>query len=336
MTASAAPPVTAKPPAAPDAPILHEILKIDFTNLFLSERNEAFFKMPEGIRQVTPTLMPEIEGINTIIKQRHLNQTSFRLRIDRQFYRAEMLRPLNGVKWWSIRPMPKVIPPIDKLGIPPMVVERLLSLAPQHGLILTCGGTGHGKTTTAASLLQAWLSRYGDVAVTIEDPPEMPLNGPYKNGGGFCFQEHYPEDRFPDAVVAALRKNPRFIYIGEIRTKEAAVAAVRAALSGHLVLSTLHGGSVINSLLRFQELLASETGSDESAALQLADAFVCFLHQRLQRNPRKLHCEWLFANPDQQDAVRAKLREKKIAHLTSDIDQQRRQMASRIAGTDAA
>ena len=124
---------------------------------------------------------------------------------------------------------------LGSLGMEPRQLEDLRwALRRPRGLVLVTGPTGSGKTTTLYAALNE-LNREGVNVTTIEDPIEYNLAGinqaQVKSDIGFTFAE---------ALRAFLRQDPDVIMVGEIRDKETAQIAVRAALTGHLVLSTLH------------------------------------------------------------------------------------------------
>ena len=138
---------------------------------------------------------------------------------------------------------------LDVLGIRP---ESLLALrevlAMPYGLILVTGPTGSGKTTTLYAALNE-LNQSDTNIITIEDPIEYHLNG--------INQTMVRADlglSFPAILRTVLRQDPNVIMIGEIRDKETAEIAVRAALTGHLVLSTLHTNSAAGSIFRLVDM----------------------------------------------------------------------------------
>lgn len=337
MTATVAPSTTKPAPAA--RPVPQRLAGYDFTNLFISAPGKppkddvppppvlALFKTSVGVISPPPHLQSELEELSAKIADSFAGQQSFRVEHDGVGYRGEVIRPIKGRHWWSLRPFPKQIPLIHDLGFSEGVVQRMLGLGGLNGLVLFIGGTGDGKTTSASSLLSALLSTHGGIAVTVEDPAEMPLHGKHGDKGqGICFQEHWAETEFPKGIVSALRKNPDYIYIGEIRTPEAAAAAVNAALSGHLVISTVHGGNVVNGLSRLHKLYSVDN-DPAYAAMQLAESVLCLVSQRLQRRPRKIQsAQWLFVTPDKPDAIRAKIREQQIGQLVNEIEQQAREI----------
>ena len=187
--------------------------------------------------------------------------------------------------------------------------------------------TNAGKTTTISSLLKEFLTKEGGFAYTIEDPTEMPLDGVYQteNGDlGLCKQTTPPNGLWEEGIKSALRSKPRYIYLGEIRSPEAAVELLRAATSGHLVLSTIHAnnvGDAINAVAKY----ASSSGISEEMAYELmANGLLACIHQNLIGSPRKLQIEALFANPEINSGcqVRAMLRTGKL-NLATIMESQR-------------
>jgi type II secretory ATPase GspE/PulE/Tfp pilus assembly ATPase PilB-like protein len=138
---------------------------------------------------------------------------------------------------------------IGELGIAPESHVRLSRmLARSSGLVLVTGPTGSGKTTTLYAAL-AERSTPGVKVVTVEDPVEYRLDGvvqlPVNPKAGFGF---------PGALRAILRHDPDVILVGEMRDAETAEIAVQAALTGHLVLSTLHTTDATGALARLVEM----------------------------------------------------------------------------------
>ena len=134
---------------------------------------------------------------------------------------------------------------IDRLGFEERSLERLkeCSLEP-HGMILACGPTGSGKTTTLYSILKYVDSPEKNI-VTVEDPVEYQIKGlnqvNIKPSMGLTF---------PVSLRSILRQDPDVIMIGEIRDAETLDIAVKSALTGHLVLSSLHTTTAAGSVTR--------------------------------------------------------------------------------------
>ncbi len=209
---------------------------------------------------------------------------------------------------------PKVLQALGRIGKPPE----------GHGLILVSGPTTAGKTTTACSLIQEYLLSYGDVAVTVEDPPELPLNGSHGRAG-HCFQTQAPGGDFAEGMKLTMRRAPRYILLGEVRGGGEANAAIRAANNGHVVLTTIHAGNcieAINSMLKFAE-------QAQNAALSrtmLADGLSAVLNQRLvqtKRGRREIKLEFLFlGRGDRDKGPRSLIRAGKTEQLTTAISNQ--------------
>jgi type IV pilus assembly protein PilB len=138
---------------------------------------------------------------------------------------------------------------IDKLGMPPRTFERVIRLIgnPQ-GMVLVSGPTGSGKSTTLYSMLQQLRSETENI-VTIEDPVEYQLSG--------ITQIQVNEVQgltFPSALRSILRQDPDIIMLGEIRDRETAEIALRAAVTGHLVLSTIHTNDTVSTVTRLMDI----------------------------------------------------------------------------------
>jgi type IV pilus assembly protein PilB len=134
---------------------------------------------------------------------------------------------------------------IDKLGFTDKSIECIKENALKpHGMILTCGPTGSGKTTTLYSILNFADSPEKNI-ITVEDPIEFDLKG--------INQVNAKPDiglTFASALRSMLRQDPDMIMVGEIRDFETLDIAVKAALTGHIVLSTLHTNTAIGAITR--------------------------------------------------------------------------------------
>ncbi|PMQ18117.1 GspE/PulE family protein [Janthinobacterium sp. AD80] len=137
------------------------------------------------------------------------------------------------------------------LGFPPADAQRWQQLtARTHGIVLVTGPTGSGKTTTLYSTLKALAGSTVNVC-TVEDPIEMVE--PAFNQMQVQFQAGL-ELSFADGVRALMRQDPDIIMVGEIRDLATAEMAIQAALTGHLVLSTLHTNDAPSAVMRLLEL----------------------------------------------------------------------------------
>lgn len=159
---------------------------------------------------------------------------------------------------------------MDELGLPDDQLTTMKDmLAKPHGLVLVTGPTGSGKTTTLYSAIELIKSVQRNI-VTVEDPVEyqLPLiNQVHANSATTL--------SFAKVLRAILRQDPDVIMIGEIRDGETADVAIQAALTGHLVLSTLHTNDSASAVTRLQDMGV--------APFKIAAAFVGAIAQRLVR-----------------------------------------------------
>jgi len=137
------------------------------------------------------------------------------------------------------------IPSMEELGLPP-VVRRLAE--EQRGLVLVTGPTGSGKTTTLAAMIDHINEHQARHIVTVEDPIEV-LH-PDKRSIVNQREIGTDTDDFHNALKRVLRQDPDVILIGEMRDPETVWAALSAAETGHLVLSTLHTMGAVETITR--------------------------------------------------------------------------------------
>jgi len=138
---------------------------------------------------------------------------------------------------------------LDHVGMPPAILKRFRhQLAQPHGLVLVTGPTGSGKTTTLYGALNELNSEEKKI-ITVEDPVEYRL--PRINQVQ-VYQKIGLD--FAKVLRAGLRQDPDIIMVGEMRDKETSDIALRAAMTGHLVLSTLHTNDAISTALRLIEM----------------------------------------------------------------------------------
>ena len=153
------------------------------------------------------------------------NACRFRVNIYRQ----------NGSYAMVLRRLESQVPTLDSLGLPPVFREIVTE---KNGLVFVTGGSGNGKTTTLAALLNE-INRTSKVhVVSLEDPIEF-LHPQLKSTFS---QRELGRDffNFPDGLRAALRQAPKVILVGEIRDRETMEIALTAGETGHLVFTTLH------------------------------------------------------------------------------------------------
>ncbi len=165
----------------------------------------------------------------------------------------------------SIRLLPAQVPTIETLHLPPMLA-RLMER--RQGLVLLTGPTGSGKTSTMAALVDLINQRRRDHIITIEDPIEYQ----HVNRSSIVEQIEVGRDTpsFDHAVRAVLRQNPDVILIGEMRDAETMAAALTAAETGHLVLSSLHTNDAAQTMSRILDSFPASNQAQIRQQLSLA------------------------------------------------------------------
>lgn len=171
------------------------------------------------------------------------------------------------------RPIPEKVPTLADLNAP-AVLSKLIEK--ENGLILVTGATGSGKSTTLAAMIRA-VSEQKRHVITLEDPIEFV----HHSQTSLIQQRELGRDvhHFDDALHAALRQDPDIILLGELRSPKTIQLALTAAETGHLVLSTLHTRSAIQSVDRLIDVFAQEEKAFVRA--QLAQSLVAVIAQQL-------------------------------------------------------
>lgn len=158
---------------------------------------------------------------------------------------------------------------IESLGMSTQLFEIVSNaINKPNGIVLTTGPTGSGKTTTLYAFISKLYSPTTKI-ITIEDPVEYHLNG--------IVQTQVEEEKgytFLSGLRAAMRQDPDIIMVGEIRDEDTAKVAINAALTGHLVFSTLHTNNAAGSIPRLLELGANQGTLASALSLCLAQRLV--------------------------------------------------------------
>ncbi len=289
-----------------------------FSDIYFTPENIAYVHDGEtryGLKELYADDLPEFRKA---LDEGYNGRSSYSLSFGNTMYRVERVATLTGIHY-SARRMPRKTPDVARLGLPENLTNHLISLNRESGLLLWGGPTGAGKTTSISCLLRKYLEREGGFAYTIEDPPELPLDGiyPSKRGGlGLCKQTDPINNDWGESLKSVLRCRPRYILVGEIRTPECASQILRAATSGHLVLSTIHANSVedaLNSVIKY----ATAGGlNEELAADLLGRGILGVVHQKLQGIKTMFpELRFVFANPDptSADQLRVAIRDRQLS-----------------------
>lgn len=238
-------------------------------------------------------------------------------------FRQSYQRLANGQEWVILRRISSRVPTLEELSFAPHICDHLRRLGQRDGLILISGPTGHGKTTTSFALLADYLKRFGGVGITVEDPVEYMLDGPVGDYG-YCYQVQVDRDEdWATPLKRALRWTPRYLLVGEVRSPRAAEQILRAATTGHLVITTIHAGSVEESFMGLMHLAEQSIG--HAANYMLAQGLTAAWHQTLSSSGPFLRYVFTEEN-NNGDPVRSLIRENKVGMVNSYIDRQAARM----------
>jgi twitching motility protein PilT len=315
---------------------------IDFSDLLLLPDGRARLKDGAGspLREVPADCCADVAGLPNLLIQEALKKKQSTLRFEYLGvrYRVAGIDDLDGRHSWFMRRLPKTVPPLTGPGLPPYLTNWLISAEQHQGLVLFAGPQASGKTTMAGAFIADRLKRYGGHAVTFENPAELPLCGPWGDKG-YCFQTDIEsEDELPKCIEKAQRyASPDIIFIGEIRTKHAAMESLRVALgsSRQIVVATIHGLNVVTALDRLLTWAREVDG--ENACNNLSNALLAVIYLRLSEmgpdgkrtvtSPEHL----LLPYKDHCLPVRAKLRDGILNTLVDDM----RALKNRVAAEGA-
>jgi twitching motility protein PilT len=232
--------------------------------------------------------------------------------------RVHVFRTSEGMAA-AVRLLPASAPSLASLHLP-MPLEDLIALS--HGLVLVCGATGSGKSTTLAALAQEALRRRSIVLSTLEDPIEHGLTA---SETSIARRRQVGRDTtdFASGLRDALREDPDVLLVGEMRDPDTIGLALTAAETGHLVLSSLHSGSAASAIERMVD--AYPPGRQAQIRVQLADSLRAVVVQRLlpraRGSGRIVALEVLRVT----HAVASMVREGKTAQIATAIQSGRRE-----------
>ncbi|MFH2000656.1 MAG: PilT/PilU family type 4a pilus ATPase [Planctomycetota bacterium] len=226
--------------------------------------------------------------------------------------RINIMRTQRGIGL-AIRLLSSFQPTIERLNLHPSLAELVKN---QRGLVLICGPTGCGKSSTMAALIHEINTTARRHIVTIESPIEYPI--PPRQS--FIRQREVGRDTpsFERALIDALRQDPDVIMVGEMRDRETMQLTLNAAETGQLVLSTLHSSSAGEAVQRMVSAFPAEIQG--SVCAQLADCLIGVVAQRLRFRDafgiRVPVCEVMAAS----HSVRALIRQGQFFKLPSAIE----------------
>ena len=216
----------------------------------------------------------------------------------------------------AFRTIPEECIPLAKLNLPD-AVERIVNLP--RGLVLITGDTGSGKSTTMASIIDSMNTRFNKHIITLEDPVEYVL----RSNKCAIEQREIGDDcpSFASGLKHALRQDPDVILVGEMRDLETTSAAITAAETGHLVLSTLHTISASQTVERIIDIYP--TGEQNQVRAMLSNTLQAVISQTLFKRvdvPGMIPgVEMMFCTP----AIRNCIRENRVFEIPNIIETSR-------------
>jgi len=211
----------------------------------------------------------------------------------------------------TFRRLPFDIPNINNLGLPDTVLKLTDT---RKGLILITGGTGSGKSTTLAAMVQKISTELNGHIITIEDPIEYL----YSHSKALINQREIGIDSpsFAHALRSSLRQDPDLVVIGELRDPESMSTALTIAETGHLVLGTLHTNNAAGTITRLVDVFPPE--KQEIIRMNLSMSLTGIISQQLIpniENGRSLAIEILINTP----SIKALIRENNIHQIDNYI-----------------
>lgn len=262
-----------------------KIIKIDMPKL-----------TEEDLEEIVNTIVPKnvktraISAFDMDFAYEIKDVSRFRVNLSRQLGKTSLV----------IRNIPYTIKNLEELNLP-VSIEQFACL--NNGLVLVTGPTGSGKSTTLASLIDYVNAKYPKHIITIEDPIEFIFTG--KKSIISQRQLEIDTASFPDGVKYALRQDPDVILIGEIRDRETAISALKAAETGHLVFSTLHTNDAVQTINRIINMF--DPTDRQYIRIQIAATLRGTIAQKLVNNKigggRRPACEILVSTPTIKDFI---------------------------------
>ncbi|SFV05799.1 ATPase, T2SS/T4P/T4SS family [Pseudoduganella namucuonensis] len=325
-------------PTLVDVTTANNVRELEFSDLYLGHPalqdrvadvpGAAFNPLPAG-----PLLRDDLARLTvacTEQRSRAPDPDEFKVAYDGACYRVATM-PARAGDVFVVRRMATAVSSLAELGVPQAYIRRMM-MPGLSGLFIVSGAIKSGKTMTAGAMLKDRLGLHGGVAVTGENPIELPLEG--LHGHGVCFQTLLPREpgALPEAMRNIMRWRAGTILIGEIRDEESATELLKASFNGYLVITTMLAEDVVQTVTRLNALLGERRPGNAHALL--AEGLLGVLHQQIVHGARhapRLETEFLFLKD--APVTRAVLRKGEFELLTSEM---RRQMAEMIGENASA
>lgn len=295
-------------------PLLEKMKEFQASDLHLKNGVPPVYRVAGELRRSNLATIPldsrEIERLlEPVIPKRRWEEFERRGALDfaatlanGERFRINIMRACDHMHA-AIRRVRAEIPSFEDLHLPD--IYRKLTEETHEGLVIVCGVTGCGKSSTLASMIDHINATRHVNIISIEDPIEYQ----FRPKAGIVSQREIglDVDSFSDALRSAVRQDPDLIFIGELRDRETMLAALQAAETGHLVFCTLHTADTMQSLARILEFFPPDQHTFIRSSLAnglravLAQRLVPAIDSKVQRVPA---CEVMLADAIVKEKIR--------------------------------
>ncbi|PAF45347.1 ATPase, T2SS/T4P/T4SS family [Helicobacter sp. 11S02629-2] len=284
--------------------LLLKAKELGASDLHITQDGVYFRVKKELLRQ---DVQVDLSALLVDLKQKYSLEfeRSKTLRLKELNLRASLYKSKGSLSL-ALRILPLEVPSFQSLGLPLVLSDICDKL---HGLVLVCGATGSGKSSTISAMIDYINANFNKHIVTIEDPVEYM----HANKNSLISQKEVGQDisSFESGLNASLRQDPDVVVIGEILSPKILKEAIMLSLSGHLVISTFHASDAVSAILRI-------LGSFESdMRVNLADSLSALVCQKLLciEGDMRLDCEILVNTP----AIKSLIKDDKVAQIQAQI-----------------
>jgi twitching motility protein PilT len=290
------------------------------------------FDGEKGMVPMPPALLQDVAEFSNVLHAKWIElncQREFRLQYDGSGYRCSIIeapegsisRPTTNARTqnWCIRHIASQVPEFERLGFMPDIVSTMKALKTARGLVLVSGSFGSGKSTTASSLFKNWVNAEREIGVTLEDPPEFDLAG-VTDDAGAIYQVDMTDKSMAQAIKAARRWAPRYLFLGEVRTPDAAYEMMHMAISGPLVICTIHASDPIKAIMSLIQF-CSGAMSEQSARETVATSLVSVVWQEI--NAGRLNPSMATIHGPENFGIRKKIELGQFQSIYEDLERQK-------------
>ncbi|MBI5883399.1 MAG: type IV pilus twitching motility protein PilT [Elusimicrobia bacterium] len=264
--------------------MLQKVMDSNASDLHIRAGGPAYLRVDGDMAVVAPEVLSQadVEGmLSQIATNRAKKIYEAKGEADFSFQAGEVARfrvnafRQRGRLSMAIRKIPMKIPTFDELRLPAATMRKIADNS--RGLILVTGITGSGKSSTLSAMVDYVNQTRAEHILTIEDPIEFV----HKDKKAVVTQREIGEDTtsYAEGIKMAMRQDPDVILVGEMRDLETTSAALTAALTGHLVLGTLHTTDAIQTISRVIDLYPPH--QQALIRIQLAESLKAVISQRL-------------------------------------------------------